>query len=62
MSLYITCVTILDRIVELISPPISTIAKGAISGLGFNAVVINPQIAVIDVRQQVKTVSRPLYE
>lgn len=49
ISLYITGVTILASIVELISPPISTIAKGAISGLGFQARGINPQMAVIDV-------------
>ena len=50
INLYITGVTILASIVELISPPINTIANGAISGLGFQARGINPQMAVIDVR------------
>src|ERR1044071_8073338 len=49
ISLYITGVTILERIVELINPPINTIAKGAINGLGFQARGINPQMAVMDV-------------
>ncbi len=50
ISLYMTGVTILDRMVELISPPINTIAKGAISGFGFNAMGSKPQIAVIEVK------------
>ena len=49
ISLYMTGVTILERMVELINPPINTIANGAISGLGFKASGINPQIAVMDV-------------
>lgn len=49
INLYITGVTILDSIVELINPPINTIANGAINGLGFQARGINPQIAVMDV-------------
>ena len=49
ISLYITGVTILERMVELINPPINTIANGEISGLGFQARGINPQIAVMDV-------------
>src|ERR1041385_4266828 len=48
ISLYITGVTILERMVELINPPINTIANGAISGLGFEARGINPQIPVMD--------------
>ena len=47
--MYITGVTILASIVELISPPINTIANGDISGLEFKASGINPQMAVIDV-------------
>jgi hypothetical protein len=35
--------------VELISPPINTIANGAMSGLGFNAIGSSPQIAVMEV-------------
>ena len=49
INLYITGVTILENIVELINPPINTIANGEISGLGFQARGINPQIAVMDV-------------
>lgn len=49
ISLYITGVTILESIVELVSPPISTIANGEISGFGFKASGISPQIAVIEV-------------
>jgi hypothetical protein len=41
INLYITGVTILESMVELISPPINTIAKGAISGLGFSAMEVN---------------------
>lgn len=44
-----TAVTIRDKIVELINPPISTIANGAIKGFEFNAIGIKPQIAVIEV-------------
>jgi hypothetical protein len=49
ISLYITGVTILERIVELTNPPMRTIANGAICGLGFIAIGINPQIAVREV-------------
>ena len=49
ISLYITGVTILDKMVELISPPISTIASGAIKGFEFRARGIRPQIAVMEV-------------
>lgn len=50
ISLYITGVTIRARIVELIKPPISTIAKGDIWGLELRARGIRPQIAVTDVK------------
>jgi hypothetical protein len=40
MSLYITGVTIRDSSVELINPPISTIASGAINGLVDSAIGI----------------------
>jgi hypothetical protein len=33
-----TGVTILDKIIEMIRPPISTNANGAMSGLGFKAI------------------------
>src|SRR5688500_5108069 len=49
ISLYMTGVTILASIVELISPPINTIANGAISGFGVQARGINPQMAVMEV-------------
>jgi hypothetical protein len=49
INLYITGVTIRESIVELIKPPIRTIAKGAICGLGFMAIGISPHIAVRDV-------------
>jgi len=49
INLYITGVTIRDSIVELMSPPIKTMANGAINGLGFNAIGSRPQIAVMDV-------------
>jgi hypothetical protein len=49
MSLYITGVTILDRMVELINPPINTIANGAISGFGFRAMGSSPHMAVMEV-------------
>jgi hypothetical protein len=46
-SLYSTGVTILESSVELIKPPISTIARGEISGLVLKAIGISPPIAVI---------------
>ena len=46
-SLYITGVTILESRVELISPPMSTIARGEMSGLVLKATGIKPPIAVI---------------
>ena len=49
MSLYITGVTIRDKSVELISPPISTMANGAISGLVESAMGISPPMAVREV-------------
>ena len=41
---------ILERTVELTSPPISTRASGEISGFEFNAIGINPQMAVMEVK------------
>ena len=49
INLYITGVTILESMVELISPPINTIANGAINGFGFNAIGSKPKMAVIEV-------------
>jgi hypothetical protein len=42
MSLYTTGVTILDRKVELINPPIMTMASGDISGLLDQAIGNSP--------------------
>jgi len=50
INLYTTGVTILDKIVELINPPINTIASGAISGFVDKAIGKRPPIAVKDVR------------
>jgi hypothetical protein len=50
MILYITGVTIRDKIVELIKPPINTNANGDIKGFGLEAIGINPPIAVKEVR------------
>ena len=49
MSLYTTGVTMRDKSVELINPPISTIANGEISGLVDSAMGISPPIAVREV-------------
>jgi len=56
ISLYTTGVTIRERIVELIKPPINTIASGAINGLVDNAIGSNPPIAV----NEVSTIGRNL--
>ena len=45
-----TGVKILESNVELINPPIRTMAKGEISGLVDRAIGIRPPIAVNDVR------------
>src|SRR5204862_8099319 len=49
-NLYTTGVTIRDKIVELIKPPIRTSASGEMSGFEFNAMGSIPQMAVIEVR------------
>jgi len=54
-----TGVTIRERRVEPISPPISTNANGDICGLGFNAKGIKPPIAVSDVSTTGKNLISP---
>ena len=49
ISLYITGVTMRDKIVELIKPPMSTKASGEMSGLVLNAMGSKPPIAVSEV-------------
>ena len=49
ISLYTTGVTMRDKMVELIKPPISTMAKGDINGFVDKAIGNNPPIAVKDV-------------
>ncbi len=56
ISLYTTGVTILDKTVEEIKPPISTKANGDINGLLLSAMGVNPPIAV----KLVSTIGRNL--
>lgn len=52
-------VNILDNSVELINPPISTIANGEISGLVERAIGISPPIAVKEVKIMGKNLISP---
>lgn len=54
-----TGVKILESNVELISPPIKTMARGEISGLVESAMGIRPPIAVIEVRMIGKNLISP---